>query len=157
MDVVLCGSLHVMDFVGQLVFSKMRLFGQILFAFLFFGCNWQSKDLAKVKIHNDKIIVNSMTMHESTHLVFNVINEGKSNLIIKNVQTSCDCMVSDWTRKPVLTGDTAFVHVEFTPRAVGSQSQLIVFESNTDPPFNVLSLQANVLKDSNLVQQDFKN
>ena len=50
---------------------------------------------------------------------FEFSNTGKSALIIFDVKTSCGCTVPEWTRKPILPGETGWLKIKYDAASPG--------------------------------------
>jgi hypothetical protein len=51
--------------------------------------------------------------------VFEVINKGKTPLIIENVEATCGCTTPEWSEKPVAPGASASIKVGFNASSEG--------------------------------------
>ncbi len=77
---------------------------------------------------------------------FKFVNTGKSPLIIHSVKASCGCTVlKNWPKKPVLSGESGEIPVEFTPKSIGNQKKYISIIANTAPSTSRLYLVGEVL------------
>lgn len=47
---------------------------------------------------------------------FRFFNNGNTPLIITNVTSSCKCTIAEWTKKPIMPGDTGIIPVSFNPK-----------------------------------------
>ncbi len=57
-------------------------------------------------------------------------NEGTEPLIIINVQTTCGCTVTDWTKKPLGKGEKGYVTVKYKSKKKGKFSKTAYVFSN---------------------------
>ena len=63
---------------------------------------------------------------------FVITNSGNSNLILENIETDCGCITADFTRTPILPGQTGIVEVEFDSSGlIGKQFKTIEIYANT--------------------------
>jgi len=61
-------------------------------------------------------------------------NNGKGNLIISNVKTSCGCTASKWTKEPVKPGETGIIEIVFdSANRSGKQTKTAIVYSNAQP------------------------
>ncbi len=73
-------------------------------------------------------------------------NTGKDPLIISNVQPTCGCTVTEWTRQPIMPGQPGGVTVTFdSGEALNGQSKTITVISNSSGGSERLYLRGNVL------------
>ena len=67
-------------------------------------------------------------------------NTGKEPYVIQNAKGSCGCTVPQWSREPVLPGESGMIKIRFdTNHKAGNRTQKVYVSSNTEPA--VLSLQ----------------
>lgn len=77
---------------------------------------------------------------------FKFTNKGKGLLLISKVNTSCGCTVSEYPKEPVKPGERATIDVSFDSEGrIGLQNKTITVFSNTQPPTNLLRIQASVV------------
>jgi hypothetical protein len=63
---------------------------------------------------------------------FIITNSENSNLILKNIETDCGCITADFTKTPILPGQTGIVEVEFDSSGlIGKQFKTIEIYTNT--------------------------
>ncbi len=80
-----------------------------------------------------------------TH-TFTFRNTGKDPLIISNVQPTCGCTITEWTRQPIMPGQPGGVTVTFDSKeAMNGQSKTITVISNSSGGSERLYLRGNVL------------
>ena len=66
---------------------------------------------------------------------FEFTNKGTTPLIIQQVQASCGCTASNWTREPVAPGEKGEVIATYNPGgAIPFDKTLIVFSNGTPSP-----------------------
>lgn len=75
---------------------------------------------------------------------FEFTNTGKSPLIISNVQKTCGCTVADWSKEPILPGQTGFVTAEFNAARAGAFNKAITVQSNASTPNKKLYFKGTV-------------
>jgi hypothetical protein len=74
-------------------------------------------------------------------------NEGKSDLIISDVSTSCGCTVSEYPSKPVKAGEEATITLTFNTKGrKGHQTKRATVLTNCKPNRVVLTLTADLEK-----------
>lgn len=73
-------------------------------------------------------------------------NTGKEPLIVSNVQKTCGCTVTDWTKEPVMPGQKGFVAAEFNAAKEGPFTKAITVQSNAKTPNVKLYFKGTVQK-----------
>lgn len=61
---------------------------------------------------------------------FEFTNSGKEPIIISNVQKTCGCTVTDWTKEPVMPGQKGFVGAQFNAAKEGPFTKAITVQSD---------------------------
>lgn len=83
---------------------------------------------------------------EKTTTTFNFTNSGEAPLIINNVQTTCGCTATEWSRQPILPMGTGKITVTFNSAGkMGRLNKIINVFSNTEKQEDQLSLSGIVL------------
>lgn len=82
---------------------------------------------------------------EAVHY-FVFTNSGDKPLVIVNVRTSCGCMASEWSKKPVGAGAKDSLRVEYNTKIKGLFSKIITVQSNALNPSVDLNIRGNVVK-----------
>jgi hypothetical protein len=82
---------------------------------------------------------------------FTFTNTGKVPLIIQDVKASCGCTTPQWTKEPVLPGETGTIRVSFNPKSrPGSFNKTIQVKSNADITSVTLAVKGVVIPVDNL-------
>ncbi len=76
-------------------------------------------------------------------------NVGKEPLIISNVQKTCGCTVTDWTKEPVMPGQKGFVAAEYNAAKEGPFTKAITVQSNAKTSNVKLYFKGTVQKAEN--------
>ena len=75
---------------------------------------------------------------------FEFTNNGKTPLIVTNVNPSCGCTTPDWTKEPIAPGKKGYVKAAYDPKSrPGKFSKTITVTTNVDKPV-VLTIKGNV-------------
>ena len=83
---------------------------------------------------------------EQRNYTFFFKNVGKQNLIIYNVETSCGCTTSIYSKEPIKSGENGEIAVIFDPKhQIGEVITYILVSANTYPGQIMLTLNANVV------------
>jgi hypothetical protein len=79
-----------------------------------------------------------------TH-VFQFTNTGDAPLIISAVDVSCGCTSPDWTKSPVLPGQSGFVSAQYNAASPGAFNKFVTVRSNATRAEHKLSFNGEVL------------
>lgn len=61
---------------------------------------------------------------------FEVINGGKSPMVISNIQTSCGCTTPEWSKDPIAPGESTKIKVGYNAAAEGNFEKYITITYN---------------------------
>jgi hypothetical protein len=73
-------------------------------------------------------------------------NVGKEPLIITEVQKTCGCTKTDWSKEPVMPGQKGFVMAEYNAANEGAFTKNITVVSNATTSSVKLNFKGTVLK-----------
>lgn len=79
-----------------------------------------------------------------TEFVF--VNKGKKPLVLNNVNASCGCTSPNWTKTPILPGETGSVKVKYNTELLGSFTKTVTVYSNASNSNVVLTIRGNVVQ-----------
>lgn len=77
---------------------------------------------------------------------FTITNTGNEPLIISNVQKVCGCTVTDWTKDPILPGQTGYVSAQYNAAREGKFKKPITIVSNASNSPMQLNFEGEVVK-----------
>ena len=126
-----------------------RIFICFIFAMLFMSLNAQEKVGPK------------MTFDSATHnfgdverkggdLVkeFRFVNDGDEPLVIKKITKSCSCTTVNYSRKPVMPGQSGVISIKYEPHKVeeGVFNRVIQIYTNASNKARILAIQGNSIE-----------
>ena len=83
---------------------------------------------------------------EKLRHVFEVLNTGKTDLVLQSVRPSCGCTTSRYDQKPIRSGKKGTIEIAFnTEGRPGKQRKSIIVTTNTEPPNTVLFFNCEVI------------
>ena len=89
----------------------------------------------------------SLNQGEQVAYSFKYRNIGTSDLVIKDVYSTCGCTVANYTKKAVSPNESGYVEIVFDSSGRrGVQYKNIIVEMNTIQGNHTLSIRANVIK-----------
>ena len=87
---------------------------------------------------------------------FKYTNNGKTPLVIHNVQASCGCTTPEWTRTPIQPKASGSIKVTFNPQnRPGSFNKTITVQSNSENPVKTLRISGNVLQRPKTKEEEY--
>jgi len=115
------------------------------------GINAQLPDSAAIAdapiitFENDTYDFSKIKEGEKVEHVFEFINNGKSPLIISDVQAGCGCTTPKFDKKPIKPGDKGSIEIGFNSAGQrGTQHKIITVYSNAQPAQLMLHLKGEV-------------
>lgn len=88
----------------------------------------------------------TMSIGSTISHTFKFTNTGKSALILFDVKPSCGCTVlKGWPKNPIPPGESAEIHVEFTPKVAGATHKSVSIVANTNPSVTKLPITGQVV------------
>lgn len=118
------------SFLDQMTTMKHKVYDSLLRKYLLKVNNITMKDFAKVHFECLKHNFEKVKMNDTVRYCFKYKNIGKIPYIIYNVETSCHCTVSEWTKKPVLVNAQDSICVLFSQTSPGAFRKAISIKSN---------------------------
>lgn len=113
----------------------------------------QAQDQAVAKA--DSIIFNSLVHDYGTieqggdgNCEFNFTNKGDVPIVLTGVRSSCGCTVPEWSKDPILPGETGVIKVKYDTRRVGPINKSIVVNSNAVNATVILRITGTVVAKS---------
>lgn len=79
---------------------------------------------------------------------FEFTNAGKEPLIITDVQKTCGCTKTDWSKEPIAPGQKGWILAEYNAANEGAFTKAITVMSNTKTPTMKLTFKGTVVKDA---------
>ena len=95
-----------------------------LFLFLF-ATELSGQQPPKLVVLNQIVQLESIPSRQDTSLVFHYLNKGGTPLTVFNMVPGCTCLVPDYSKEPLMPGDSTDFTVRFTPSHPGPFSQAV--------------------------------
>lgn len=87
---------------------------------------------------------------------FNYTNNGKTPLVLHNVQASCGCTTPEWTKTPIQPGASGNIKVSFNPaNRPGTFSKTITIQSNSETAVKTLRITGNVISKPKTIEDEY--
>lgn len=150
--------------MNTLNIKKVSLFGiklLLMVCFLSYGTTFSQnvKANAKQEVKNvkngeltfetDEIDYGTIKQNADGLRVFKFTNTGNAPVLISNVKTSCGCTVPEYSKEPVMPGESGEIKVKYATNRVGAFTKTITVMSNAKNSKKILRIKGNVLRDEN--------
>lgn len=93
---------------------------------------------------SETVDVGEIAQNKPKAIIFEFKNTGKSDVIITNVQGSCGCTATDYTKEPIKAGKSGTVIATFNAANVGAFTKTVSVTTNADASPKVLTLKGTV-------------
>jgi hypothetical protein len=78
-------------------------------------------------------------------IVYEFKNTGKTAVVITNVQGSCGCTATDYTKEPILPGKTAKVTATYNAANKGAFTKTVTVTTSAETSPKILTLKGTVI------------
>ncbi|MEO8237741.1 MAG: DUF1573 domain-containing protein [Flavobacterium sp.] len=78
-------------------------------------------------------------------IVYEFKNTGKATVIITNVQGSCGCTATDYTKEPILSGKSAKVTATYNAANKGGFTKTVTVTTSAETTPKILTLKGTVI------------
>jgi len=114
--------------------------------FSFVGMTAQTAGGANLKLDKDVHDYGEIEKGGDPYCEFTITNDGDEPLIISNAKGSCGCTVPEWSKEPVLPGESTVMKVKYDTKRVGPINKSVTITSNAaNEPTKVLRIRGKVL------------
>jgi hypothetical protein len=100
--------------------------------------------LSTIVWKTETVDVGEIPQNKSKVIVFEFKNTGKSDVIITNVQGSCGCTATDYTKEPIKAGKSGTITATFNAANAGAFTKTVSVTTNADASSQVLTLKGTV-------------
>ncbi|MDZ7765657.1 MAG: DUF1573 domain-containing protein [Melioribacteraceae bacterium] len=89
-----------------------------------------------------------LNIGETKNVELNVLNRGKGDLVIKDIQTTCDCIKTNLSKRKLVQGEIAFLNIQITGESnLGKLTRTVSLVTNDSHNAEaVITIHANIVK-----------
>ena len=104
-----------------------------------------------IKFDRTEINTGKISQGEVVDLEFRYTNTGEAPLLISDVQGSCGCTITEFSKKPVAPGESGLITARFdSANKWGEQVVAITVLTNTIPNSTTLIINTNIIVPDNM-------
>lgn len=106
------------------------------------------KPVPQIAISKKYIDYGNVSVGETKNAELNVLNRGIGDLVIKDIQTTCECIKTNLSKRKLVQGEIAFLNIQINGISeLGKITRIITLVTN-DPKNadEVITIHANVVK-----------
>jgi len=123
-------------------------FSFCLFLFLSSGLVSSAMAQGVIKFEVESFDFGTVEEGNKADKTFTFKNTGNQPIILSNVQASCGCTTPNWTREPIMPGQSGKIDVSYNSAGrPGAFNKTITVTSNATEPSKVLTIRGNVVSD----------
>lgn len=101
---------------------------------------------ADVKWEQKIIDIKTIKQYNPTQATFKFKNIGGKPIIITNAKGSCGCTDIDYSKKPILPGETSEIVVTYDAELLGVFNKTVTLTMNIEKSSQILHLKGTVIK-----------
>jgi hypothetical protein len=105
----------------------------------------EAKNNSSIVWKSETIDVGSIPQNTPKPIVFEFTNTGKTVLLITNVQGSCGCTATNYTKSPIAPGKSGIITATFNAANAGSFSKTVSVTTNLDASVKILTIKGTVI------------
>lgn len=98
----------------------------------------------KIKWLKDEFDFGDIKQNVPVNVGFELQNTGNAPLIISNVEASCGCTNTEYTKTPIMPGQKGTVKVTYDAKSAGRFSKSVTVTTNANPAVTVLKFFGTV-------------
>ena len=100
---------------------------------------------AEIKWKQVEIDLGEIAQNKPVTVEFEFTNTGDVPVVISNVQASCGCTGTDFSKTPVLPGQTSHISATYNAAAKGGFKKTVTVTTNAEEAVKVLTLSGTVI------------
>lgn len=104
----------------------------------------ETQAATKISFEENQFDFGKINKGEMVTHVFKFKNSGTAPLIIVDAKASCGCTVPQWTKDPVMPGESGDIEVKYNGSGSGKIHKTVTVYANTEPKETVLEIMADV-------------
>lgn len=114
--------------------------------FLFLSSNSMAQGILQFEV--ESFDFGTVEEGEKAEKTFTFKNTGNQPIILSNVRASCGCTTPNWTREPIMPGQSGKIEVSYNSAGrPGAFNKTITITSNATEATKVLTIRGNVVSD----------
>ncbi len=98
-----------------------------------------------IKWKSTEIVLGEITQNKPVTIEFEFTNTGDGPVIISNVQASCGCTSTDYSKTPILPGESTKIKAVFNAAAKGAFKKQITVVTNAEETPKTLFFSGTVI------------
>ena len=94
---------------------------------------------------SEEIDLGEIKRNVPANIIFEFKNTGNTAVVISNVQGSCGCTTTNYTKTPVQPGETATIEATFNAANLGAFTKTVTVTTTADKTPKVLTFKGTVI------------
>lgn len=101
--------------------------------------------VAIISFETEIIDYGTVEQHSDGMRLFTFTNEGDAPLLITNVKTSCGCTVPNYSKAPILPGESGELKIKYDTKRLGAFTKTITVTSNAQGGNKILKIKGTIV------------
>jgi hypothetical protein len=101
---------------------------------------------------SETIDVGTIPQNTPKPIIFEFKNTGKTTVIVTNVQGSCGCTATDYTKTPIAPGKSGTVTATYNAANAGGFTKTVSVTTNAESTAKILTIKGTVVAASTIVK-----
>jgi len=125
--------------------KTMKKLVTIMFVALFTVAVTAQEKVAKIEFKTETIDYGTIEKGADGVRIFEFTNTGNAPLILSKVKSSCGCTVPQWSKEPIMPGESGEIQVKYDTQRVMPIRKTITVTSNAERPTVALKIKGDVI------------
>ncbi|RNC88449.1 MAG: DUF1573 domain-containing protein [Winogradskyella sp.] len=104
-----------------------------------------SSKIAVIKFTTTVIDYGIIKQNSDGMRLFTFTNEGNAPLVITQVKTSCGCTVPNYSKAPILPGESGEIQIKYDTKRLGNFTKTVTVISNAEGGNKILKIKGKIV------------
>ncbi len=101
--------------------------------------------IAIIKFKTEVIDYGTVEQNSDGTRIFTFTNEGNAPLMITKVKTTCGCTVPNYSKAPIMPGDSGELEIRYNTKKTGAFTKTVTVMSNAEGGNKILKIKGNIV------------
>ena len=98
-----------------------------------------------IKFKTEVVDYGTINQNSDGTRLFTFTNTGDAPLLITNVKTSCGCTVPNYSKAPILPGESGELNIKYDTKRLGAFTKTVTVTSNSEGGNRILKIKGNII------------
>ena len=101
--------------------------------------------VAVIKFKTEVVDYGTINQNSDGTRLFTFTNTGDAPLLITNVKASCGCTVPNYSKAPILPGESGELNIKYDTKRLGAFTKTVTVTSNSEGGNRILKIKGNII------------